>query len=221
MPEPDAAPSEPSGPAEELPATTRAAILSFAVVLSVLGLTGTAFSPYLLVEHPLLLVALAPDGRHLVLVASQVDLLPLLAVGVPRRILAVLATFGFASLYGTKALQFAERRLRFLRRPIDFLTRALARVGAPLLVVFPTHGLAALSGATGMPWRRFLLAVSIGQPPFITAHYFFGEAISGITTRFIAFLAEHVVESTLVCCSVVLLQQLVVRLRKRGAKLDA
>src|SRR5687768_2121274 len=102
----------PPPPFADQPANVRRAIVAFVVVMSALGIIGTALSPYLLVKHPLLLVALNPDGRHLLLVAPDVDFLPLLAVAAPRRVLALLATYGLAGLYGQQMVRYAEKRVK-------------------------------------------------------------------------------------------------------------
>ena len=189
--------------------------LGFVVVMSVLGITGVALSPYLLVHQPHLLVLLNPDGRHLVLAAPELSVWEMLALGAPRRMLSLLATYALARVYGQRALAFAGEKLKTVSRIAAFLERALVKVGAPLLVVFPTHSLAALAGATARPVRWFLLPLAIGQVPFVLAHYYFGEAIGAWTAKLTAYLAQHVWEATGVMCLIVAVQQLVVRLRRR------
>lgn len=205
----------PPPPFADQPTNVRRGIVAFVVVMSALGFIGTALSPYLLVKYPLLLVALNPDGRHLLLVAPDVDFLTLLAVAAPRRVLALLATYGLAGLYGQQMVRYAEKRVKAIGTIARFLARALARVGSILLFVFPVHSLAGLSGAAGMRLRTFLLPISLGQVPFVFVYYRFGEAISSVTAQITAFLAANLVESTAVCIGLVLLQQIVTRLRRR------
>ncbi len=207
-----------AGPLASQPAAVRRAIIGFAVLVTALGLAGTALSPYLLVKQPLVLVALSPDARHIVLAASQVDLLPLLAVAGPRRALAMLATYGIAGIYGYRFIRYAEGRMPRVSRAIAWLKRLFDRVGLPLLFLVPTHALSGLSGATGTPVRSFLIAIVPGQVPFILMYYFFGEAVSGLSARLVAFLSANLLESTLVCTALVLLQQVVARWRRRNVR---
>ncbi len=210
----------PSGPLADQPAVVRRAIIGLAVVLSIGGLVGTALSPYLLVEQPLALVALSPDGRHLVLAASRVDLFSLLCVAVPRRALAMLSTFGVAGIYGHRFLRYAERRFPRLSRAAAWLSRLVQRAGLPLLLVFPLHSLTALGAATGMRFKPFLWILIPAQIPFVIANYYFGEAIAGLTERLVAFLSAHLWESTLVCSGLVALQQIITRARRRKLETD-
>lgn len=203
------------GPLASRPPAVRRTIVGLVVFLSALGLLGTALSPYLLVKHPLVLVALSPDARHIVLAASQVDLAPLLAVAAPRRALALLATYGFAGIYGVRFLRYAEGKMPRVARMMAWLKRLLDRVGLVLIFLFPTHSLAGLCGATGTPLKPFLVAMVPGQIPFILMYYFFGEAVSGLSAKVIAFLSANLLESTLVASGLVLVQQVVSRLRKR------
>ncbi len=208
-------PSEaPPGPLADQPPLVRRGLIGLAVVLSALGLVGAALSPYLLVKHPLALVALSPDGRHLLLVASQVDLLSLLLVSVPRRALALLATFGVGGVYGYRFLRWAEGRLPRLARAAMWLSRIVQRAGPLLILLFPLHSLTALGAASGMRFRSFLMVVVPAQIPFVVVHYYFGGAISGLTERLITFLSAHLAESTLVCTGLVALQQIVSRWRR-------
>lgn len=203
------------GPLASRPPSERRLITAAVVGISALSLLGTALSPYLLVRHPLLLVALSPDARHIVLAASQVELVPLLAVAVPRRAIALLGTYGLAGIYGFRFIRYAENKLPRVARMFAWLKRALDRVGLVLLFLFPTHSLAGLCGATGTRLKPFLLALVPGQVPFILMYYFAGEAVRDISAKVIEFLAANLVESTLVATGLVLLQQLVSRVRRR------
>lgn len=213
--------SDAEGPLASQPPNVRRAIVAFVVTISALGLLGTALSPYLLVKNPLLLVALSPDARHIVPAASQVDLAPLLAVAVPRRALAMLGTYGLAGIYGFKFLRYAENRLPRVARMFAWLKRMLDRAGLVLLFLVPTHTLAGLCGATGTRLKPFLIAMVPGQVPFILLYYFAGQAIAAYTEKLIAFLSAHLVESTLVACALVLVQQVVSRLRRRRIAAEA
>jgi hypothetical protein len=96
-------------------------------VLTLASLLGTALSPYLLVERPLVLVALAPEARHVALAAAAVDALPLIAVGTSRRVLMALASYGLGILYGASAITWVEQRYPRLARLVRFLERLFAR----------------------------------------------------------------------------------------------
>ena len=197
------------------PPRVRRLILAGAAALAALTTLGTALSPYLLVQHPVLLVALAPDYRHLVLAAAQAPALPLLAAGSARRLLSMLSTYGIAGLYGPAIIRWTERRFPRLGRIVRSCERLATRGGAPLLIAAPLYTFATLAGASGMPIRRFFPAIALGNLLLVAAAIFFGDAVAGWTQILIAWLSDYLLESTLACVLLVLLQQGVSRLRAR------
>ena len=78
----------------QLSSIDRALVLRCVSVMGVLGaasMIGVGSSLYLLNHHPLVLIALSPLGRHLLLVAPAVDPLAFIAVAVSRRLVFYLA----------------------------------------------------------------------------------------------------------------------------------
>ena len=86
--------------------------------LSVLGALGTAsligvaFSLYLVNHYPLLLIALSPLGRHMVLVAPMVDPIAFVVVAVARRMGFYLASFHLGRTLGPAGTP-GSRRVRY------------------------------------------------------------------------------------------------------------
>ena len=107
-------------------------------VLTVASVAGTAFAPLLLVKAPLLLVALAPDGRHLALVAGRVEPWLLMSVTIARRTLYSVGMFGLGSAYGDLAVNWIEARARRTGKILRALERLFARVGTVLLIALPS-----------------------------------------------------------------------------------
>lgn len=194
-----------------VPAGLRFRVLAAMALLSALGLLGTALSPYLLVEHPLALLGLNPDGRHLVLVAGSVDAWQAIAVAAPRRLLTVLGIFGVAYLYGPAMLERAASGRPRLARLIATLEGIYARFGIWLVLLVPFHWVAALAGAARMPFRRFTLASMPGQVVFAALFLEFGEAISGYTDAVLDWLAPRAVDATLLAVAAILFVQLLRR----------
>lgn len=186
-----------------------------AALLSALNLVGTAFSPWLLLEHPLLLVALSAEVRHLILAAGRVDLGEVVVIGALRRVLSMLGTYGLAAVYGFAALRWLEGRYPRVGAFARALERLFVRRGVLLLVIFPSYTLSAVAGAARSPWRPFLLATLLGQTLVTAAYVFLGEAITTWTAPILGWLKDHMVESTVVCVVAVLAQQLWSSVRKR------
>ncbi len=180
--------------------------------ITAIATVGSALSPWLLVEHPLALVAFSPDVRHLVLLAAQADFGPVLAVSLPRRALGILATYGVGYFYGPVAIAWAEHRAPRFGAALRWLERQFARFGAVLLVVYPSYTLGSLAGAAGTPMRVFVPAMLVGQFGYIAAAYYFGDAVRDWTQPILVFLTEHMVASTAVCVGLVLAWQVKRRL---------
>lgn len=204
----------------ELPVQTKRLIVLGVVVTTAAGALGTAFLPYFLVENPLVLLLLSSDGRNVVLVAPQVSLPTMLAIAVPRRILAMLVTYGLGALYGRTMLAWSERTLPRLARALGWFERLFVRFERALLLFWPTYTTAVLAGVTRMPVRRFAPWMAVGQAGYVVVIFYVGDALSVWTDALVAALARHVWEATAVTVFLVSTQQIVSFVRRRRAKLD-
>src|SRR6478609_7779137 len=181
------------------------------VVLTVASLVGTAFSPLLLVKAPLLLVMLAPDGRHVALAAGRVDPWLLTAVTVVRRSLYSIGVYGLGAAYGDLAVTWIEARARRLGPALRTLERAFARVGAVLLVALPFLSVCVLAGASRTRAVVFLPALLIGHCLWVVTTVWLGTRFAAETQAVVDFLSERLFESTLVCVALVAGYQLLTR----------
>ena len=178
------------------------------VVLTAGSVLGSATSPLLLVKAPLLLVALAPDGRHVALVAGTSDPLWLICLAVVRRTLFSVGVFGLGAAYGERAVHWIEARSRGLGKALRALERLFARVGAALLIVAPFLSLCILAGAARTRFLAFLPALVVGHSLWAGLTIWLGTRIAAHTQVVTEFFAERLVESTLVCVALVLAHQL-------------
>jgi len=185
------------------------------VAVTVASLLGTALAPYLLVKSPLLLVALSPAAHHVAMAAASVAPVPLIAVATLRRVLTGLGAYGLGYLYGHAAVAWLEVRHPRLARLVRFVERLFARFGVAVLVVAPAPTIAVLAGAARSRLGLFLLALTLGHAIWNTITQYLGDTFARRTDLLTAYLDEHLLESTLVCVGVVVLQQGVTRLLRR------
>jgi membrane protein DedA with SNARE-associated domain len=185
------------------------------VLLSAASLVGSAMSPLLMVKAPLLLVLLAPDGRHVALVAGTVDPVILLCLSVARRSLFSLGVFGLGAAYGERAVNWIEIRARGLGKALRALERLFERVGAVLLIAAPFLSLCVLAGAARTRLVAFLPALVLGHCLWASATVWLGQRVAAQSQVVMEFFAERLLESTLVCVALVAAHQLVTR-RKRA-----
>lgn len=215
-----AAPAVPAAPLANASASVRRAIVVFAGVMMAAGLASTALLPYLLVEHPIVLLMLSADGRNVVLTAPQLDVVTMVGLGAPRRALGMLATYWIGALYGHSVLGWTERRAPRIAPMFRLLERMFLRFGTPLLLFIPAYSLAAMAGITRTRLFAFLVPMCIGQVLYITVAYYLGASLSLWIDQLVAFLSAHIWESTAVCLTLVVAQQLIARRRKQREARD-
>jgi hypothetical protein len=195
----------------------RKLILAGVATTTLVGTLGVAFLPYLIVEHPALLLLTSSDGRNLVLAAAKLDPFTVLAIAVPRRVLAMVVTWGLGMLYGRKLLGWTGRKLPSIGRALTWLEGLFRRYRRTLLVLWPTYTTAVLAGVANMSWRLFLPWVVVGQIGYVAISYVLGDALSAWITQGIAWLSLYVWEATALCVALVAVQQLVALVRRRRA----
>lgn len=184
-------------------------------VLTVASLIGVGLAPLLLVKAPLLLVTLAPDGRHVALVASSVDPWLLFGVSVFRRALYSLGVYGLGAAYGDVAVRFVESRARRLGQVLRVLERVFARGGAALLTPLPLLTLCVLAGAARTRLVAFLPTLLLGHCIWVGVTIWLGKRFAASTQLVIDFFAERLFESTLVCVALVAAYQLIRRSKRK------
>lgn len=124
-------------------------------ILSAGTFAGAAASLYLVNHHPLLLVALSPLGRHLVLAAHQVDPSAFVAVVVVRRLLFYLPCFRLGETLGGAAIEWIEARAAYAGRLVRWIERLFARAPHAVVLLLPDPSVSTLAGISGMPLPRF------------------------------------------------------------------
>ena len=125
-------------------------------VLSAGNVVGVVSSLYLAVHHPLLLVAISPLGRHLLLVAPTVDPTAFVVVAVLRRTLFTIACFFLGRALGPTALVWLGSRAPWARRGYALLEQLFARASAVAILVFPGPAMSAVAGGAAMRTVRFV-----------------------------------------------------------------
>ena len=136
--------------------------VSTLATLSTISLVGVAFSLYLVNHHPLLLVAMSPIGRHLLLVAPTVDPVAFVAVVVVRRMLFYVASFHLGRALGPAGIVWIETRAARLGRVVRWLEQLFARASHAIIFLFAGPTLSAIAGASGMRPRVFAALAAPG-----------------------------------------------------------
>ncbi|MDP9420224.1 MAG: VTT domain-containing protein [Actinomycetota bacterium] len=159
------------------------------------AVAGNALAPTLVVNHPLLLLALNTTTRHLVLTSTSVDFVPYLVVGLVRRLLEDPLLFLLGRWYGDDAIGWVDDKVgggRFLRA----VQRNFHWIGWLLVAVAPGGVVCVLAGASRMPTAVFLVLNIAGTIATIVALRRFGDSFAGPIDAAVAFIAENVVVLT-------------------------
>lgn len=205
--EPPAGPLPPATGSVPLPAGPDRRVITALVILVVafwiLGTVANALAPTLIADHPLVLVALEPRNRYLLLTASRVDLVPYLVFATFRRIASDPIYFALGHLYGDRAIrwmedQAGERGGRFVR----VVERGYRRFSKPAVFLFPGLVVCVLAGATGMRVRTFLVLNLIGTITAITALRLFADQLEPVLLPVTDWIDEN--QTVLTAVSVVL-----------------
>jgi membrane protein DedA with SNARE-associated domain len=125
-------------------------------VLGAASMVGVAFSLYLVNHYPLLLIALSPLGRHLVLVAPIVDPLAFIAVALVRRMAFYLVMFHLGRALGPAGITWVEDRAVHFGRFVRWVERLFSRASHVVVFVMAGPTVSALAGISGMRTGVFL-----------------------------------------------------------------
>jgi membrane protein DedA with SNARE-associated domain len=192
-------------------------ILGTAGVLGIAAAVGMAMTVPLLRYSPLLLIALAPLGRHLVLAAPITELLPFMLVATGRRLVTCTLAYLVGRAYGEAGIAWVRTRYPWTVRVVRVLQWLFRRIGPLMVLVAPGPINCALAGAMGMRWAWFLPMATIGQAFWAYVTYRVGEALSAFILPILAWLNQNMIPATLVCVVLVVLYR-VLRRGKQGAQ---
>ena len=153
-PDPADSPSA-DGPSHDEQRRSLRLLLIPIVVLVAAGMIGGAFTPTLLKNHPLGLIALDARSRNLVLVAGRLALWSYLAVGIGRRLIGDPWFYVLGRWHGDRAVKWVEKNSLDDGTLVRWIDKYYRRA-APLFVFFmPGALVCVLAGASGMPPATF------------------------------------------------------------------
>jgi membrane protein DedA with SNARE-associated domain len=167
-------------------------------IMSIGSLIGTAFMPYLLARRPLVLVALSPLFRHLVLAAPRVDAAAFFAVAVPRHFLPDPFVYLLGREYGHLAFEWAGGNATRSGKLVRTMERAFAKVGPFALLVSPDVIVSTLAGAAKVPIPLFVVFNIAGTFGTVFVARWFGDAFGEGIAKVVRFFEANLVTVTLV-----------------------
>ena len=188
-------------------------LLAPVAVFFTAGLVGTAFAPALLGRAPLLLVALSPLYRHLVLASASVDPAPFVVVAVARLFATDPFLYAIGRQYGDDAIDWVEVRSGRAARIVRTVKLAFGRAAFLVLFVSPGPLVCMLAGASRMPVARFVVVNLAGTIAAVLLIRSFGVAFAEALEAVRAFIAANIVALTVISVALVAFSVLAKRRR--------
>lgn len=171
------------------------------------SMLGTALAPTLLGRSPLALLALNPTWRHILLVVPVIDLVPMMAVVVPRLVAPDPFMYVLGRDHGDQAIaalttqmQMGEQGTAAVRR-LDGFMRRWSWVG---VMLWPVPVVCAMAGAARLPWPIFLTLGLAHRVAWVLLWRWAGEAIPGHLAVMRDFIDRNASAATVVSVALVL-----------------
>lgn len=152
---------------------------------------GTALSPTLLVESPLLLVALNPTWRHVVLTAPMTDPVLLLLVSAARMFSIDPLAYFIGRWYSGEAHAWLEARAGRFARALRWVEEKFQKAGGVLLFLMPGGLMCVLAGSTGMRPRTFWVVAVTASVFWAAVFGALGRSLSSPIEEILAFVRQH------------------------------
>jgi membrane protein DedA with SNARE-associated domain len=189
-------------------------LIGVVVLLAVAAGIGDATSPMLVVHIPLLLVALSPRARHVLLASQVVGALPLVTVALVRRLLAIPVLYRLGRLHGSSSLGWVERHYPRTGRWTRRVERWFERAEVPVVILLPGLLTAYLAGCAGMAEPVLLALSALGILARLSLLLVVGDVLVAPLTWLLGTIGDH--QGMLIVLSVGLTVLQVVRHRRRA-----
>jgi membrane protein DedA with SNARE-associated domain len=170
---------------------TLALLIAPIIVLVIGGYVANAIWPTLLREHPLILIALDPRNRWLVLVSNKVGTVPFMLVGFFRRVASDPLFFTLGYLYGDRAVRWVEKRFAPDTGLVPWLERNFNKFAPALVFFFPGALVCVLAGAMGMNPLLFGVLNVAGTLGILIVLLQFGDVFSGPVSSVTGFFDRN------------------------------
>jgi len=167
-------------------------------VLGIGSMIGAMSVLYLANHFPLLLIALSPTGRHLILVAPTVHPAAFVAVATLRRLVFYVPCFILGRTLGSTALAWLETRFRGAARFVQWLDRIFQRAQYPAVFFLPGPIMSTIAGNAKMPVAIWISLIACGLVLRMLVVVWFGEWLREPIERLLELFDEYWIPGTIV-----------------------
>lgn len=189
-------------------------LLPAAGAIVAITLLGSAMSPYLATNYPLVLLLLNPMPRHLILVAPTTDFVPFMVVASLRSLLANAIAYELGRHYGARDDSLLAQRFPNGTRSLRSLEKVLGRGTPLLLIVMPGFLTSVFAGMIRMHRALALGLTLLGVLAWAAFNHRLGGYLAPWTAPIMRFFSENMLTATLVCTALVVAYHFAVRKRR-------
>lgn len=158
---------------------------------------GVATWPYLVNNYPLLLVAISPRSRHIVLVTPLVAAPLLLFVACLRKLTFTALSFLLGRSLGEPGLVWLEERSKGFGRFVRWMERFFLRWSYLAVFVFPSGAMAFIAGVARMRPLGFFAAAISGTTFRLGLYVLLGDSLRDPIMNLLALVRAHQVPVTI------------------------
>jgi len=185
------------------------------------SLLGSTLVAKLSVDHPLLLIALSPLPRHIILVAGKTPMLALVTIATIRSLLSCIVAYEIGRHYGPRAVHLFEKRSPRMGGFVRGFERIFLRA-APLFLMLSPGPLTSMLAAVSGNRRATTWTISaVGLAIWASVNYKIGDWLRPYTGAVLAFFEQHLLPITIACIVLVLGYQWVARQRRLRKEREA
>jgi membrane protein DedA with SNARE-associated domain len=186
-----AQPTTPAPPKWVLPV---ALVPILAVVIA--GYVAGAMWATLLKSHPLVLIALSPINRHLLLTTNHLDTISYFAVGMGRHLLPDPFFYLLGYWYGDRALKWASEVYPSVHRLVGEDGRGLEdpshrRILYPLAFFMPNNWVSLVSGSARIPAQTFIALNVAGTAARLGLCRWLGSVFTSQIESIASFVSQY------------------------------
>jgi hypothetical protein len=170
------------------------------VVLTALGVVGTALTPVLAGRHPLLLIVMEARDRNLLL-ARHVGVAAFVVVGSLRRLVSDPFFYLLGRRHGEAGVGWLERHGG--GHLVGATVRAFRRAAYPMLVVFPGAVVCTLAGDAGIRPVVFGAVVAVRTIAMVLLIRLVGNVFAGPVDATLRLFDQHLLVTTVTSLALV------------------
>lgn len=170
------------------PAILRHGVVAIVVAAFVTGIIGTALSPTLIVDHPLVMILMNANNRYLILVTNNVDPFGFFLAALFRRVIPTLAFFALGYWYGGRAVRWLEGRDPTTGELYRIIEGWFDRIGWWIVAIAPMTFVALLAGAAKFRPRVLIPLVTVSVFARLAIIRWLGSEFSGVLENIVDWI---------------------------------